>query len=86
MKFTQSSFPRYVLELSTAFNRLGLSTVSELVRFFFGVGVDALSTLIISAVVFWLAWYTRFSRQWVLILPLFKSIFFSFRLKRLALS
>ena len=26
--------------------------------------------------VFWLAWYTRFSRQWVLILPLFKSIFF----------
>ena len=36
MKFTQHSFPGYVLGLSTAFYRLGLSTVSKLVRSFWG--------------------------------------------------
>ena len=48
MKFTQHSIPglSWISRLSTAFYRLGLSTVSKLVRFLFGVGVDAMCTLI----------------------------------------
>ena len=51
MKFTQRSFSLY---------RLGLSTVSKLVRFFFRVGVDAMCTPIqqmlsglVVSVVYW---------------------------------
>ena len=97
MKFTQRSFPRYALGLSTAFYRLGLSTVSKLVRFFFeGLGLMLYLLklfdfhLSISAVVWCqLEWYTKFSgfsRTWVQILPLFISSFFSFKLKGFAIS
>ena len=47
-KFTQRSIPyRFGLGLSTAFYRLGLFTVSKLVRSFCWVGVDAMCTLIL---------------------------------------
>ena len=43
MQFTQRSIPcRFGLGLSTAFYRLGLSTVSKLVRFFCWVGARAI--------------------------------------------